>query len=634
MKKLLLATLTLVLSGTSIAQDRTKVYHKYDKQSWGMPLKIEQVKVFDNEPNNGTLNAIYLDSDSTEQTLPLNVSKLDSITFNTDIADKDKGHNKYRVFTMNISTMNQQPLIYKEDWINCFISIDGKGEYSDFSGTGRIRGRGNSTWEWYDKKPYKFKLDDKSKLLGLDKDKDWNLLANYRDVTDMMNVFAFETARYMGMPFTNHSRFVEVFLNGDYIGTYQLTEKIEVDPNRVDIDKDGGVLISFDKDDGPELSPDATDNFYSSIYALPVCVKHPDTASPEKLDSIKTELAELERAIKAHNYAAADSLMDMKSFISILQLHEFLYNVEIDAPRSLYLFKDKNGKFTFGPVWDWDAGYDFDWSDMTTGHTFFTDTRELIYGTDPVNATYATYHINHFFRDLFANSTFVKQYKEAWANVSDSIYLKPWAEVEAYVKELNKGTYIRDCNKWHMTKRDWYQTKTFYPYEELAKMSSWLKQRKDYLDNVIASYPNGSEEVDPITPEPYDPVTVKVDGGVVKVTVNCTFSSGYSQPYRITIPEETVVQLLGGNPRSLTPLNTNGTAGYNTAAKKYGAWFDTYGNTNQWAMGHVYLESDDLYVWNYGCHPDNCHRNDNHTITMQYKLNKKTVNVVVTFNII
>ena len=40
-----------------------------------------------------------------------------------------------------------------------------------------VRGRGNSTWLWYDKKPYRIKLDKKSQLLGMGEGKSFVLLA-------------------------------------------------------------------------------------------------------------------------------------------------------------------------------------------------------------------------------------------------------------------------------------------------------------------------------------------------------------------------------------------------------------------------------------------------------------------------
>ncbi len=298
-----------------------------------------------------------------------------------------------------------------------------------------------------------------------------------------MNTVAFETARYMGMPHTNHTRYVELFLNGDYVGLYQLTEKIEVDDNRIDIDRDSGVLLSLDLDDGPSLSPNDGDNFWSQVYQLPVCVKYPDEPTGQQLNDIKADFAELENAIRAEDYEKAAELMDMPSFISILQLHEYLYNVEIDAPRSLYLYRDAGGKYTFGPVWDWDAAFDFDWTNMYTGHDYFSDYKELIYGTDPYNYKGAAYHISGFFINLFGNKTFVAQYKEAWEAVKDSIYETPWAECELYYDNLRQGAYDRDFNRWPINKN-------FSSEHHL--MSAWLKDRLRYLNTIIPAYPDGN----------------------------------------------------------------------------------------------------------------------------------------------
>lgn len=609
------AFLLCVLSVTADAQEWIRFNRLYDNTEFSIPVSNDMMRFSDFNESGNQLRMHYLDACGEDQIVPFSLSYLSSIGFVNGIADEEKGHNKGRVFTMNITTIGAQPIDSKEDWVECFISIDGKGEYSDYSGPARIKGRGNSTWEWYDKKPYKFKLDTKSKLLGMDKAKNWNLLANFRDVTKLMNTHAFNVARYMGMPNTVQSRNLEVFLNGDYVGLYQLTEKIEVGKNRVDINEDGGIMLSLDADDGPELSPRATDNFWSKVYSLPISVKYPDDVSADSLALIRTEFAVLEKAIKASDYTLVDSLMDIPSYISLIQLHEYLYNVEIAAPRSIYLYKDKGGKYTWGPVWDWDAGYDFDWGTMYDGHTYFTDYRELILGTDPYKNKGAAYTISGFWRDMFRNKTFVAQYKASWFALSDSMYKKPWSITEEYQKGMVAEGYDRDAARWPL--KSWTTTK------EVRKMKTWLQNRLAYLNPIIDNYPDGEEEV----------ITDYEICGTLKKTVDCSFRNGYSQREQISISQSEVNKLLGGNPTSLVPLNSDLTEGSNTAAGIYGAWFDAYGDTNQWAVGHVYIESNDLWTWNFGCHPDNCSSNDIHTARMQYRLNKKAVNVEVIFNL-
>lgn len=612
--------MVFVLTVLSVSAQQWMQIHRTDRgTTWSIPLRIDSTHF---DIGDGMFRSYPVNKDGWQMTVPFAMADVDSIDFATSLADDEKGHDKYRCFAMYITTDGEMPITEKEVWQTCHIAIDGRGEYSNFSGTGRIRGRGNSTWEWYDKKPYKFKLDQKSKLLGMEKAKDWNLLANYRDVTDMMNALAFETARLMGMPNTNHTRFVEVFLNGEYIGLYQLTEKIEVDDNRVDIDRDEGVLFSLDADDGPTHSPSATDNCWSEVFRLPLCMKYPDEPTYDQLQALRTDFARLEHAIQDCDYAMADSLMDMSSFIGMLQLHEYLYNVEIDAPRSMYVYRDKDGKFTFGPVWDWDAGFDFDWATMTTGHRFFSDYRELIYGTDPVKGTGAAYGISKFFLSLFNSQEFVTCYKEQWATVSAQLLEQPWQAVQSWVAGLKQGAYERDITRWPLKGMD--------INTELNKMEAWLQKRLAYLNTVIANYPDGKSD-----PKPGALEIVST----INKSVTLSYRSGYSQGGTITVDQNVVKKALGhasSSNVSLVPLNANNEVGQNTAAGTYGAWFDADGNTCNWSEGHVYVEANTLYSWNYGCHPDNCQQGHTHPIKMQYRYTSedgtiKAVNVNVSF---
>ena len=388
----------------------------------------------------------------------------------------------YRVAQLNIETQYKAPILgkEKEHYVNFTMTIDSENDEWDYEGTGRIRGRGNSTWLWYPKKPYRMKLDEKASILGLAEEKDWVLLANYRDPTHLMNTFVFTAGNELGLPYTNHSRFVEVTLNGEYIGLYQLTEQVEQGKTRVNVADEGGLLISLDKDDGPELAPNESDNFWSEVYRMPICVKHPEDQSKEQLNAIKAEFALLEQAIKNHDYDAVDQLMDIQTFIDYMLLQELVYNVEVDAPRSIYMHKDKDGKWFMGPLWDFDAGFDFDWSTMYTGHKYFRSYKELVLGTDPANRI-GGYQVPKFFVDLFKNKRFVSEYKARWKEVKEWVMPVFW-ETTALYAEQAKEAMKRDLSKWPIDK--------IYS-AEIKQMKNWLEARCNYLDTVIQNYPAG-----------------------------------------------------------------------------------------------------------------------------------------------
>ena len=381
---------------------------------------------------------------------------------------------QFRVARMDITTDGGMAIDSKQktDYRACSIKIESDTTEWNYEGRGRIRGRGNSTWEWYPKKPYRLKLDEKAEILGLAADKDWVLLANYRDPTHLMNTFVFEMGERLGIPYPNHTRYVELTVNGDYKGLYQLTEQVEQGKNRVNIDKKEGLLLALDVDDGPADSPDATDNFWSSVYRLPVCVKSGDINCREAFST-------LENAILAHDYDALAEIMDIPVMIDYLLIQEFVYNVEVAAPRSIFLHRDKGGKWTYGPLWDFDAGFDFDWGQMYTGHKFFSDYRETVLGTDPARHISDYTYTSSFFTDMWESKQFVSEVKARWKHIRPRIMAEFWPEAKKYAEACAEAM-ARDAQRWPIDKQ--YQT-------EINRMEKWLNSRTIYLDNIIQNYP-------------------------------------------------------------------------------------------------------------------------------------------------
>lgn len=112
-----------------------------------------------------------------------------------------------------------------------------------------VRGRGNSTWG-LPKKPYRIKFPVKFSPVGLDhaKAKSWVILAHDMDKSLLRNHLAFEISRILfnasenyhnegAVMFTPCSQFVNVYMNDDYHGVYQMSDQMEVAKGRIDIDR-------------------------------------------------------------------------------------------------------------------------------------------------------------------------------------------------------------------------------------------------------------------------------------------------------------------------------------------------------------------------------------------------------------
>ena len=587
------------------AQSHAHVYMTEQNTLWNFPIIIDSIQDISLSDDQQLLHFNV----SEGHTVPFTLQRVDSLTFEEEPDVETKDH--YQVFQLYITTRNAQPITSKEYYQDCHIALNAQGSFSNYSANAQIRGRGNSSFLWYDKKPLRLKLNEKHKLLGLGKAKSWVLLANYRDVTDLMNTFVFETGQWLGLPFTNHTRYVEVFLNGDYQGVYQLTEQVQQNKNRVNISDNGGILIALDVDDGPGEQPYANDNCWSKVYRMPLCVKYPDDEyfTDHTVDSVRTVFAQLEQAIKDQDYPLVEQLLDVPSFIKYLQLQEFVYNVELSAPRSIYMHKDGDGRWVMGPLWDFDAGYDFDWANMTTGHTFFANYRETVMGSNPLKRNGNYNYVPQFFTDLFGCPEFVEAYKAQWASVKDSIVSHGWDECMKYVEQLRlSGAADREAQRWPI------RGKRFST--EVEKMHQWLLHRADFMSDLIANIPV--------------PDTTKVtDGqlcGTITTDVSIDWNGGYHQDNQIHVSRDEVISLMGlteadFNEANVTivPLSTDGTEGYNGTNGVFGGWFDEDGNPGAYAQGHVYIEVfSDLWNWSCGLQQWVCW-DDEHTVTMQYQ---------------
>ena len=136
-----------------------------------------------------------------------------------------------------LNTEGGAEVVSKDDYIDAQMHMQGNDQYGSkvlYSGATEIKGRGNSTWKWFDKKPYKLKLDKKSDVLGMGKNKHWVLLANYVDESSMRNMLAGELATKLNVGRMDGT-WVELVMNGQNLGTYMLCEHVRLSEDRVNV---------------------------------------------------------------------------------------------------------------------------------------------------------------------------------------------------------------------------------------------------------------------------------------------------------------------------------------------------------------------------------------------------------------
>ena len=370
----------------------------------------------------------------------------------------------------------------------CRINVSGKEDFA-MDVRGKIRGRGNSTWNWYPKKPYRIKLDASASFLGMAPNKDWVLLADYRDVTHMMNLVGFYLAKELGLPYANHVRYASVTLNGKDLGLYMVTEQVEEGGHRVELDPKEGILLALDINDGPGDVPNATNNFWSEVFRMAAAVKYPEDADKKVRDNVREEFAFLERAIESEDWAAVKRELDVESMARYILIQEIISNVEMDnypSMRSGFIHRhDADSLWVMGPLWDCDGGFNYNWGDMYDsrgrGHTYFESYKTLIFGSDPYNRTGAYGSTpSDFFCCLFGIPEFVKLLQSEWTNNHIALLeglLDCLDETEALIAKEAQA----DMDRWGIT--------NYRHADEYRKLCTWLTNRFNYLDRIIRNYP-------------------------------------------------------------------------------------------------------------------------------------------------
>ena len=262
-----------------------------------------------------------------------------------------------------IETLNHQKINDRETEIPAKLQVWGEKAPESEVMNLTIRGRGNESW-WHPKKPYAIKFNEKQSILGMPKAKKWVMLANYRDRTLIRNAVAFELARKTSLAWTPSGKFVDVFLNGKFIGNYYICEKIEVNKNRLDLD-DNSFLLEFD------TYYDEENKFRTEYNDFPVNIKYPKQLDSTHFYFIKDYIDLAERALQLN---AADSsyldFVNQESFADYFIIYALSTNDELLHPKSTFIHKGPNGKLSAGPVWDFDyATFDINKIGLTNRNT-------------------------------------------------------------------------------------------------------------------------------------------------------------------------------------------------------------------------------------------------------------------------
>lgn len=277
-----------------------------------------------------------------------------------------------------MNTKGQQVLKENAIWGNIAL-LDGNGEeQSVFSipnsiYRATIKYRGASSYSKFDKKQYRIKFYKNEKdsakevsLAGMGANSEWVLNGPYLDKTLIRNKLVYDLARELN-GWAPDTRFVELFVDGEYQGVYLAVEPVTNGESRLRLAEFGllsgetAYIVNRDRIDtgSEEIDTWGKTNGYT-YNALYIRYPSKNKITEKQKAYIQKDISEFEQALYGKNFSdkriGYQAYIDMDNWVDYFIINEFAMNYDA-GNLSTYLYKELDGKLQLA-VWDFNNGFD------------------------------------------------------------------------------------------------------------------------------------------------------------------------------------------------------------------------------------------------------------------------------------
>jgi CotH protein len=366
-----------------------------------------------------------------------------------------------------------------------------------------VRGNSSAT---FPKKAYKLKFIDSQVPFGLPKGKTFVLLANYQDHSLVRTAAGMtQAAQLDGLGWTPHRVFTELFLNGKYLGSYELIESVKIQQKskkndaRVNIDAEKGVII--------EINPAThagTPGLFKGAHGMWYGFKDPDETTkeddgsldpegvtPAKTAAMKTKITNFESALYGKNFADPVSgwrkYLDEDSAVDFYLESEFIKNWDGDFFRSVYFYtgdySDPAAKLVMGPIWDLDRSA----AAKTSGTSSVVSTKDWwLDGSGVGHANQSgDVHKTQWFAQITKDKEFQKALKARWAEKRSTFKAVGDTGVDAAVNELGTQVAANDRATWGAQPSIRYLPRAKTYAGEVTYLKKWYQGRYSWMDSKL-----------------------------------------------------------------------------------------------------------------------------------------------------
>ena len=386
-----------------------------------------------------------------------------------------------------------------------------------------IKGRGNTSYTEFDKKPYQIKLTQDAPFLDMEPGKKWVFVSNSADSSLIRNALSRSLADHLNLPQSEEGTFVDLYVNKEYVGNYYVVEKIEIQENRLllsDLQKatehenetedlstyetawtdttkakqipndpediTGGYLIERDFDNRFLKEVEINESYFITEAKECFIVRDPEYTSEAQIAYIDSYVQSVENAILSAEGIdgttgkSYQDLIDVDSFVRKYLLEEVTANYD-GGVASSYFYKDSDtidGRLYAGPVWD----YDVSWGNSPAYLGQIS--------TSPERLSRLASHSDSsvWFQSLYHKPEVYEKIVSCYAQ-EISPYLTLLAdEILPMLDEITAASAAMDQVRWE----DQYARNGYSGdrSEQITFIADYIKARKDFLDQAwIAQIP-------------------------------------------------------------------------------------------------------------------------------------------------
>ena len=363
------------------------------------------------------------------------------------------------------------------------MMLDAEGNFVCSEKLDRFKVRGNLT-ATLDKKPFTFSFKEPIGLCGMESAIKWNLLANATDGSYIRNKAVLDLANESIDAYEPDGEFVEVYLNGQYVGLYLLTEAVEIVENRIEIEPENSWFLEMELDFRLEENEPYVVSERGQIFVI----KNADKGMEDEKGQIQDMVNDIESALFAEDGISSISgkklseLIDIESWAELWLIQEISGNHDTGiASTFAYVTHKENPVLYAGPVWD------FDGTMGNVNTVMFKNPAALIASIEESRPS-GNANQNRWLAAMYQNDEFRMAIENKYSgvfreNLEEILNVK----IDIWTEQISRSATL-DAFRWHDERHSWmfalpedYSISDGDDYHRFAGLESQIKMVKSFL---------------------------------------------------------------------------------------------------------------------------------------------------------